>query len=103
MPRSLPREELLQLLRGQVLEIPDLHAIFKHWPQAVNPRLDRLRPLIPKRLLELTESSKELARLNKADFGLFSAAWWPMATLEAADILACLLFLWDDGERVELR
>lgn len=38
----------------------------------------------------VTSSVKEIERLNKADFALFSATWWPMASLEAAHILTCV-------------
>ena len=49
---SPARAELLWHLKGQVLRIPDLQEVFKEWPQAVNPTLDELRPLVPARLQE---------------------------------------------------
>ncbi|KAF2180110.1 terpenoid synthase [Zopfia rhizophila CBS 207.26] len=54
---------------------------------------------VPDRLLSLTSSSKKLAKLHKAEFALFSASWWPTATVECGKILTCLamwLFIWDD-------
>jgi hypothetical protein len=105
-----PRQRLLDSLRGQHLHIPDLRVLFEHWPQAVSPYLDQLKLDVPERLLEceplpkrlrripvwltrtyrLTSSSKKLAKLNKAEFGLFSATWWPTASLEHGKILTCL-------------
>ncbi|KAF2121055.1 isoprenoid synthase domain-containing protein [Lophiotrema nucula] len=93
------RQQLLDSLRGQNLHIPDLRVIFQHWPQAVSPHLEGLKLDVPDRLLNLTSSSKKLARLHKAEFGLFSATWWPTASLERGKILTCLcmwLFIWDD-------
>ncbi|KAF2733669.1 terpenoid synthase [Polyplosphaeria fusca] len=93
------RQRLLESLKGQHLHIPDLRVLFEHWPQAVSPHLEQLKLDVPEKLLALTNSSKKLAKLNKAEFGFFSAAWWPTATLSCGKILTCLcmwLFIWDD-------
>ena len=37
------RKKLLDSLRGRQLPIPDLERFFEHWPQYVNPNLERLR------------------------------------------------------------
>lgn len=43
--------------------------------------------------LSISESAKKREVLAKIDSGLFSSTWWPSATLEAGDILSCLI-LW---------
>lgn len=48
-----PRQRLLESLRGQELHVPDLQPLFKHWPQSVNPNLDRLRKDVDERLKRL--------------------------------------------------
>lgn len=50
MKTSIPRDQLLESLREQSLEIPDLRPLFQHWPQAVNPHLERLKSVIPSKL-----------------------------------------------------
>ncbi|KAF2871389.1 isoprenoid synthase domain-containing protein [Massariosphaeria phaeospora] len=93
------RQQLLSSLKGQQLHIPDLRVIFQHWPQAVSPVLDGLKLDLPEKMMSLTSSSKKLAKMHKAEFALFSASWWPTATLERGKILTCLamwLFIWDD-------
>ena len=40
---QLSRHQLIESLRGCELQIPDLQALFGHWPQQINPELDSLR------------------------------------------------------------
>ena len=44
------RQKLLNSLQGCNLYIPDLQALLEHWPQYVNPELERLRKDIAERL-----------------------------------------------------
>ena len=37
------RHELVASLRGQRICIPDLHDLFKAWPEATNPQIAALR------------------------------------------------------------
>lgn len=41
-----PKKELLKNLQGQKLEIPDLHDLFRDWPQRIHPEVERLRSAI---------------------------------------------------------
>ena len=47
---TLSRQQLLMSLRGHTLKIPNLQVLFNHWPQHVNPELDRLRADVDERL-----------------------------------------------------
>ena len=44
------RQQLLHRLRGRTLVVPDLQAILRPWPQAVNPNLGRLQNDVDRRL-----------------------------------------------------
>lgn len=44
------RQQLLNSLQGGSLYIPDLQALLEHWPQYVNPELERLRKDVAERL-----------------------------------------------------
>ena len=46
----ISRQQLLKLLRGQSLVIPDLEILFDHWPQSVNPEENRLRDDVDRKL-----------------------------------------------------
>lgn len=43
---SNERSELLNLLRGQRVQLPDLHKIFEGWPEAINDHVDALRIVV---------------------------------------------------------
>ena len=51
-----PQQQLLDLLRGQSLVIPDLQLLFNHWPQAIHPELGRLRKDVDRRLETCVQS-----------------------------------------------
>lgn len=36
------REQLLTLMRGARVRIPDMQCLMSHWPQGVNPEIERL-------------------------------------------------------------
>ncbi|KAH8432112.1 uncharacterized protein LDX57_009758 [Aspergillus melleus] len=48
--RKDPRKCLLCSLRGRAFTIPDLQATFAHWPQRINPEVDRLADAVGERL-----------------------------------------------------
>lgn len=39
-------DEVKETLDGQALTIPNLRPLFQHWPQHVNPALDRLQKAV---------------------------------------------------------
>ncbi len=44
------RRVLAESLKGKVLNIPDLHALFQGWPEDVNVQVDVLRQDVDERL-----------------------------------------------------
>ena len=44
------RQQLVNSLQGCNLYIPDLQALLEHWPQYVNPEVERLRKDVAERL-----------------------------------------------------
>lgn len=40
------RAEVLNLLRGQKVDLPDLHQLFEGWPAATNVEVDSLRTVV---------------------------------------------------------
>ena len=46
----ISRQQLLGSLQGCSLYIPDLQALLEHWPQYVNPELERLQKEVIERL-----------------------------------------------------
>ena len=47
---KMSREQLLVSLQGHALQIPNLQALFNHWPQHVNVELECLRVDVDERL-----------------------------------------------------
>lgn len=43
-----PKEgsEVVNLLRGQKVDLPDLHQMFQGWPEAINDHVDSLRIVV---------------------------------------------------------
>lgn len=50
MTQSGTRQELLAKLQGQEFHFPELRLMFKHWPMDINPAIEEIRALVPKRL-----------------------------------------------------
>ena len=44
------RSQLRESLQGKILLIPDLQSYMQHWPQDVNPHVNRLREDVDRRL-----------------------------------------------------
>ncbi|KAM3072435.1 hypothetical protein ACMFMG_009236 [Clarireedia jacksonii] len=96
---QVSRKQLVMLLKGQRVHIPDLTSIFHNWPQAINREVDSIRPDIEKRLESLFPGDRRLEKLKAADFALFGSCWWPHASegsLRIVAYLAIWLFVWDD-------
>jgi hypothetical protein len=49
-PVPSAREELVDRLRGSQITIPDLHALFRHWPQNVSSHARELEAVADVRL-----------------------------------------------------
>ncbi|KAL1594623.1 hypothetical protein SLS60_010384 [Paraconiothyrium brasiliense] len=93
------RKALLASVRGQTIRIPDLRPLSAHWPTKTNPDIDAMRVDIREWLDATLPQGKVLSALQRSDFGLFGATWWPQAKLDRLKIvtyLAVWLFTWDD-------
>ncbi|KAL9003529.1 MAG: hypothetical protein Q9188_003615 [Gyalolechia gomerana] len=87
------RDQLLKSLQGRSLHIPDLQAPLAHWPQYINPQLERLRQDVDETLRGLFPADKRLEKIRQADPALFGASWWPYASYEALK-MATYLSIW---------
>ncbi|KAK2589502.1 hypothetical protein QQS21_012823 [Conoideocrella luteorostrata] len=95
----MERGPLLDLLRGRTVRIPNLKALFNHWPCGRSPHYEALIPVVDLRLESLVHDPVKLKKLKSADFALFTSCWWPLADFERSRIVAYFviwLFLWDD-------
>ncbi|KAL0264969.1 hypothetical protein SLS55_000924 [Diplodia seriata] len=93
------RQELLSEVRGQTLVLPDLWQYCSHWPQAVNPGLDRLRQDVNDWLDSAIPSEKLRKAFKIADIGLLGACVYPFASYDRLRIAALLniwIFIVDD-------
>ncbi|KAI1332884.1 isoprenoid synthase domain-containing protein [Xylariaceae sp. FL0255] len=97
------REQLLSKIRGQTIRIPDLKCVFADWKgidnRHISPWTQKLEHKVNERLRSLNFHGAKQKRLEKSNFGAFTALWWPDASLERLEILAYLviwLFTWDD-------
>ncbi|RDA88977.1 hypothetical protein CP532_0611 [Ophiocordyceps camponoti-leonardi (nom. inval.)] len=100
------RQELLESLLGQRVQIPDLQGLFSEWPLAVNPEVEKLRSFVSSSLKsKFIQNSAQYKVLDKMDIGLFTAVFWPDASLKRACVLSLLviwLFAWDDEMDTEI-
>ncbi|KAH7324237.1 isoprenoid synthase domain-containing protein [Stachybotrys elegans] len=97
------RDELLLKIRGQTAHLPDLRPIFQDWKgishRHVSPWLEPLRDTVNQKIQSLSFSTEKQKRLERTDFALFTALWWPDTSPECLETLAYLviwLFTWDD-------
>ena len=51
------RQRLLSSLRGQTLVLPDICKFLEHWPQYINPEIERLREEVDDRLSRQEDKS----------------------------------------------
>ena len=47
---DIERSQLRESLQGKIFLNPDLQSYVQHWPQAVNPHVNRLREDVERRL-----------------------------------------------------
>ncbi|KAH8662917.1 isoprenoid synthase domain-containing protein [Tricladium varicosporioides] len=93
------RENLLSLIRGQSMTLPDIEYLLRHWPQSIHPELDRLYTDIELYLEGVFPAGKRLQKLKAAKIPLLGASWLPDVSYQALTISTYLLiwvFVWDD-------
>lgn len=96
---SQSRSEILRALRNQCFRIEGLQSAFCAWCFKVNPDIDRIRADVSAWLASEFSDHPKLAKLQRGDYGLFGATWWPEASFERlriATYLSIWLFIWDD-------
>ncbi|RYP85752.1 hypothetical protein DL769_000926 [Monosporascus sp. CRB-8-3] len=98
-----PREALLSRIKGRTAYIPNLKPIFSDWRGTSSRHCSKWVELLRKeaeiRIQSLGFSKAKRKKLQAADFGLFTALWWPDARFEELKTLTYLviwLFTWDD-------
>lgn len=95
-------KQIIDLVSGNSVRIPDLQAMMAHWPVATNPNLEPLERATRarfERLFPESRSHKRLEKMQNISAALFAAMWWPYAPIEALFTVAWLsiwLFVWDD-------
>ena len=112
---------LASSLRGQTIEVPDLHPDYVGWAQGINPHYKEMVPMVDSKLkryaslirachilyyspyilrnCSLLSDHVKLSKLQKADIALFAAMWWPRAAWNEYQVVTYLslwLFAWDD-------
>ncbi|KAK7954048.1 terpenoid synthase [Apiospora saccharicola] len=88
-------DEVKETLAGQTLTVPNLHPLFQHWPQDVNPALDRLQKAVLVGLEKLALKPQHRESLIEANVAYFTAHCWPDADLDTSNFLAHLtLWAW---------
>ncbi|KAI1158631.1 terpenoid synthase [Nemania serpens] len=97
-PADDPRINLASRLLLKPYYLPNLKALYKDWPDAVNPNYSQLKVELDARIKELYPPARAAA-LIKGDYGLLSSMWWPRASydrLETCTFWFLWLFTWDD-------
>ncbi|KAH8887963.1 terpenoid synthase [Thozetella sp. PMI_491] len=86
-------------LRGETLQIPALLKTFSGWPRGANKHLNDLRDRVSTFIQKYTACPKKSQALQKADFGLLIALWYPEALWSELETMAAFsvwIFAWDD-------
>ncbi|KAF5983032.1 epi-isozizaene synthase [Fusarium bulbicola] len=97
--KASTREDLLSVLRGQNLRVPDLALMHAGWPKDTNPHVEA----IDVKILQLIEThavnETVRSRLTKANLSEQLAGWYPYASREKLDVLTSFqvwMFIIDD-------
>ncbi|KJZ69157.1 hypothetical protein HIM_11458 [Hirsutella minnesotensis 3608] len=92
-------QQLACELAGQQLRIPNLRPWFVDWPTAINPNLEKLRPVVDRIIEESIVDVKTQVGAKECDFGLLTARIYPKADWRELQIAAAYMvwvFIWDD-------
>ena len=58
MSGDITREQLVTLLRGSSVTIPDMQDLMHHWPQGIHPEIEKLEEYVQKTLEWLVISGR---------------------------------------------
>lgn len=99
-PAPLTHDQILNRLRGQTLRVPDLTALFKHWPgPTVNPHVESVRSTVQEAIDQISTIRPSAARRQSDDIATLTSLWFPLATeaeLKTLALYAVWLICWDD-------
>lgn len=94
------REEILSALRGQTVRIPDLTALYAHWPHHVNPEQQSVTSVVEYVLETHSMTDAVTMKLKKANLPLLISSWFPFAsaqTLKDITYFVCWMYMVDDA------
>lgn len=102
------RSEIISSLQGQSFILPDFDAIHYAWPVVTSPHLAALRAYVNARVdtllsrpssFQYPKPARKAKEIKAIDFGYMVCQWWPRASVEVLQVLACYMiwtFIWDD-------
>ncbi|KAF4456146.1 Epi-isozizaene synthase [Fusarium austroafricanum] len=93
------RDELLSILRGQTVRVPDLAPMFAGWPYDKSPHLDTVDVKIFMMIQTHAVNDTVRSRLTKAQLSESLAGWYPYASSVKMEILTSFqvwMFIIDD-------
>ncbi|KAF9772522.1 hypothetical protein IL306_009764 [Fusarium sp. DS 682] len=97
--KATTREDLLSVLRGQSLRVPDLAPIHAGWPNDMNPRSETIDAKILQLIENHAVNETVRSRLTKANLSEQLAGWYPYASRERLEVLTSFqvwMFIIDD-------
>ncbi|KXJ85292.1 isoprenoid synthase domain-containing protein [Microdochium bolleyi] len=96
---DLPRAEVLSIVKGQTLRIPNYERLFDDWPQLVNPHKSSVTEVVNEIVQKYAVSPKVSHRLKNNGLDVLVATWFPLASRERLAELSqfvCWMFIVDD-------
>ncbi|UZP32732.1 hypothetical protein NXS19_000548 [Fusarium pseudograminearum] len=100
---ALSQSVIVKALRGQTLRIPNLHNLFRSWPEH-QPKLNRhhehVKPLVDQAVDRMALKYPLIMRRKKDDIAKFACLWYPQARkreMEALALFSTWLVCWDDA------
>ncbi|KAL1962966.1 hypothetical protein VTN77DRAFT_8812 [Rasamsonia byssochlamydoides] len=78
LPTDDPRAPVIEALRGQKLEIPDLFAIYPDWKGELHPDYEQVREELEQWLSKWVRDEKQREKQRKVD----AACFYPAAPLD---------------------
>ncbi|KAK5655988.1 hypothetical protein OQA88_5126 [Cercophora sp. LCS_1] len=92
---------LIAKMKGQVMHVPDLLALFPGWPSGGrNRHYDRLKAKLDEVIITVHPDEKSRERARKHDFAFMTSCWFPIAEWEefyTVGISRFWLFHFDDA------
>lgn len=98
---SLPaRTQILSVLRGQRVRIPNLGALVDGWPNPVNPDQEVVTSVVQHVLETYSMTNAVEMKLKRANLSFLIASWYPFASaqrLKEITYFVCWMYMFDDA------